>query len=75
MLPRWPEIRCPVIVVQGLEDDIVPAANADFAESRLSRGGVRVDRYPGDGHSILWQKPETVSRPVLELLARPGIAE
>ncbi len=75
MLPRWPEIRCPVIVVQGLEDDLVPAANADFAERQLPAGGVRVDRYPDAGHFLLWQRPETVRRPVLELLARPGTAD
>ena len=75
MLPRWPEIQCPVIIVQGLEDDLVPAANADFAERQLPRGSVRVDRYPDEGHFILWQKPETVSRPVLELLARSRLAD
>jgi pimeloyl-ACP methyl ester carboxylesterase len=74
MLPRWPEIRCPVIVVQGLADDLVPAANADFAERQLSQGSVRVDRYPDEGHFLLWQKPETVRRPVLELLALFRIA-
>lgn len=75
MLPRWPEIRCPAIVVQGLDDDLVPAANALFAERQLSRGGVRVDRYSDAGHFLLWQRPETVRQPVLELLARPGIAD
>ncbi len=75
MLPRWPEIRCPVIVVQGLADDLVPAANADFAERQLSPGSLRVDRHPDEGHFLLWQRPETVRRPLLELLARSGSAD
>jgi pimeloyl-ACP methyl ester carboxylesterase len=69
MLPRWGSIRCPTIVVQGMADDLVPPANADFAERRLAPDRVRVDRYPGAGHFILWQRPETVRKPLLELLA------
>lgn len=74
MLPRWAEVRCPTIVVQGLDDDLVPPANADFAERRLAGARVRIDRYPDESHFILWQRPETVQRPLLELLAATGPA-
>lgn len=69
MLPLWSAIRCPTIVVQGLADDLVPPGNADFAERRLPAGAVRVDRYPGENHFILWKRPETVRGPLLELIA------
>lgn len=69
MLPLWATIRCPTIVVQGLADDLVPPANADFAARRLAPGRVRIDRYPGAGHFLLWQRPEAVRKPLLELIA------
>lgn len=68
MLPFWSSIRCPTVVVQGLADDLVPPGNADFAERRLPPGTVRVDRYPGENHFILWKRPETVRGPLLELI-------
>ena len=67
ILPRWAELSCPTVVVQGEEDDLVPAANAKFAEERVVRG-LDVRRYPGMGHFLLWQRPETVTEPLLELL-------
>ena len=73
MLPRWAEVRCPTIVVQGLDDDLVPPANADFAERRLAGAGVRIDRYAGENHFILWQRPETVREPLLELLSAAAL--
>jgi pimeloyl-ACP methyl ester carboxylesterase len=69
MLPGWSEIAVPTIVVQGGKDDLVPPGNADFAERMM---GARVDvrRYPERGHFILWQEPESVTEPLLELLGR-----
>jgi dienelactone hydrolase len=72
MLPLWAGVRCPTIVVQGLADDLVPPGNADFAELRLAPGKVRIDRYPGENHFILWKRPETVRKPLLDLLSGSG---
>ena len=69
MLPDWSSIASEVIVVQGEKDRLVPAANADFAE-RMLDGRADVRRYPDDGHFILWQKPETLTGPLIELLDR-----
>lgn len=72
MLPLWAGVQCPTIVVQGMLDDLVPAANADFAERQLSPGTVRIDRYPDENHFILWKRPEAVRQPLLELLSGAG---
>lgn len=69
MLPAWGALEVPVVVVQGGKDNLVPAANADFA-ARVLEGRADIRRHPDDGHFLLWQKPETVTGPLLELLAR-----
>jgi pimeloyl-ACP methyl ester carboxylesterase len=69
MLPLWSRVSCPVTVVQGLEDDLVPPGNADFAERQLPPDRVRIERYPGETHFILWKRPATVREPLLALLA------
>jgi pimeloyl-ACP methyl ester carboxylesterase len=69
--PRWPELAVAVVVVQGEDDKLVPAANAGYAEKVLP-GRVDVHRHARMGHFLLWEKPETVTTPLLELLATAG---
>jgi pimeloyl-ACP methyl ester carboxylesterase len=71
LAPKWESIAVPVVVVQGEEDDLVPAANADFA-ARMLPGRAEIRRVPGQGHFVLWTQPEVVTGPILELLARAG---
>lgn len=73
MTPRWSEIRCPVRLVQGTDDRLVPAANADFVERVLAGRDLVVRRYPGAGHFLLWERPETVTSPLLGLLRPRGL--
>ncbi len=55
MLPRWGEIKCPVVVVQGLQDKLVDPGNAAFAERTLiAASRVEVDTIPDQGHFIFW---------------------
>ncbi len=63
----WDKIRCPTIVIQGDADELVPPANADFAE-RMLPGRVTVRRIPGAGHFVLWQDPRLTAEAVLSLL-------
>jgi pimeloyl-ACP methyl ester carboxylesterase len=74
LLPLWSRVRCPVVVIQGGADELVPAANADFAERVLAGHALDVRRYPGESHFILWERPELVKSALLDLLRRepPG---
>ena len=72
MLPKWDGIAVPVIVVQGEKDDLVPPANADFA-GKMMPSRVEIRRIPGESHFVLWNRPETVTEPLLKLLG--GSAE
>jgi pimeloyl-ACP methyl ester carboxylesterase len=64
----WHKIACPVILIQGEADELVPPKNADFAE-RMLPGRVKVERIPGVGHFVLWEQPRLTVAALLELLA------
>ncbi|MCB1008046.1 MAG: alpha/beta hydrolase [Acidobacteria bacterium] len=72
--PRLREVRCPTIVIQGDEDELVPPANADFAARALPPGSVEVRRVPGEGHFVLWTRPEWTVAAIIESLSRPADA-
>jgi len=63
-----PRLRAPALLLQGLDDRLVPAANADFAEAMLPPNRLEVRRYPGAGHFLLWQRPGLVRDALLERL-------
>lgn len=68
MLPRWAELTLPVYVLQGDEDALVPPANADFAARVVTHAPLSIERIPGQGHLIPWQKPERIVATVLRAL-------
>ena len=68
MLPLWKEITCPVIVVQGNDDSLVPRENADFAEKMLVNAPVEIVRVDGMDHFVPWSHPQLIHDAVLKLL-------
>lgn len=72
MLPLWEELRMPVVVLQGEDDGLVPAANADFAERMITNAPLEVERIPDQGHLIPWQKPERIVAALLSILDAPS---
>jgi pimeloyl-ACP methyl ester carboxylesterase len=69
LLPRWSALRLPVFVLQGEDDALVPAANADFAVRVLAGAPLDVRRVPDLGHLIPWQRPELVRAAIQHVLA------
>jgi len=63
---RLPKIRCPVLVITGTEDAIIPAKNAALLAKRIP--GARLVQVPGAGHGLQYQCPEAFTRAVLEFL-------
>ena len=57
----------PTLVVHGLKDPWVPAAEADSLAALV--GTKRVVKYPDAGHAMHWERPTAVSRDVLAFLA------
>lgn len=52
------EIRCPVLVMGGEEDPIMPIAFSEAIASSLPPGLVRFERFSGCGHSLVADDPK-----------------
>ncbi len=65
ILPLWNTIHVPAFIIQGEDDDLVPAANADFLRKKLNRGPVNTVMAPGLGHFIPWSNPELIKTELL----------
>ncbi len=68
MLPLWKNIKCPVIVLQGAKDKLVPPGNADFAKRMLINAPVTVVLKEDVNHFIPWTHPEMIQQAILKLL-------
>ncbi len=66
---RLPQIRCPVLVVTGSEDVVIPPENSRILAGRIP--GARLAVFPGAGHGLQYQCAETFSRTVREFLRSP----
>lgn len=69
MLPKWSGIQIPATVIQGEEDNLVPAGNADFAEDMLINSPtVKINKIEGGNHFILWSEIPLIKKEILNLL-------
>ncbi|MEO6459994.1 MAG: alpha/beta hydrolase, partial [Bdellovibrionota bacterium] len=69
MLPLWPKITQNVSVVQGEVDDLVPAANADFARKQLvNAAALNVVLIPKMNHFLPWKQYSLVKEEILKHL-------
>jgi len=68
MIPRWSMITCPVIVIQGMRDSLVPAANADFAKKMLVNTPVEFVFKEDMDHFVPWSNPELIQDAILKMI-------
>lgn len=66
---RLPAIRCPVLVLTGADDVVIPTENSRILAQRIP--GARLTEVPGAGHGLQYQCPDAFSRAALEFLAKP----
>lgn len=58
-------VVCPVVIVQGQRDTLVPAANADYLLNALPNAErVELMLLPGAGHFLPWEHESTVRRAI-----------
>ena len=68
MLPLWKEVKCPVIVIQGKRDDLVPAENADFAKKMLVNAPVELMLVEDMNHFVPWSHPYLIHDAILKMI-------
>lgn len=73
MLPLWSRIKCPVIVIQGGKDSLVPAANVDFARRVLVNVPLDIVLKEDMNHFVPWSNPELINDAVLKLLDKKNL--
>lgn len=73
MVTEWSKITCPVIVIQGDKDSLVPPGNADFAKAKLVNAQVEIIRKPDMNHFVPWTNPELISQAILHVTKQTKI--
>lgn len=69
--PQLESIICPVIVLHGDADDLVPVTNVDFITRRfIHAASIESTIIPGMGHGIPLQRPDLIRAAVLRLVSR-----
>jgi pimeloyl-ACP methyl ester carboxylesterase len=63
----WQQIDCPVVLMHGSDDRLVPVENVDYGR-RVLPGETIVDTLGGEGHFILWTHVDQVVRHIEGLL-------
>lgn len=64
---RLPELRCPVLILHGARDRVVPAENARRLAARISAARLHV--FPDAGHGVLWECAEEANRLIVQFLS------
>jgi pimeloyl-ACP methyl ester carboxylesterase len=70
MKPMWRNLSVPLLVVQGLNDELVHPRHADFAEGLTTRSEVRVVKIKNAGHLLLISHAEQINQLLLEVIEK-----
>jgi pimeloyl-ACP methyl ester carboxylesterase len=68
MIPDWKKITCPVIVIQGKKDELVPYENVHFAKKMLVNAPVEFMIREDMNHFVPWSNPELIETAILKMI-------
>jgi pimeloyl-ACP methyl ester carboxylesterase len=69
MRPLWTNIKCPVVLMHGTKDNLVPVGNVGFAQKMLVNSRqVTIDTLSGQDHFILWSQQKLIVDRIVELI-------
>jgi pimeloyl-ACP methyl ester carboxylesterase len=73
MREYWPAMPMPITVVQGTEDQLVPAGNAEFVRVAVGNDSlVKLSYVEGGDHFILWSEVPLIRKEILEMIGKVG---
>jgi len=70
--PALGRIACPVAIVHGTRDNLVPFANVAFMAAQLRRAELSIDRLEGQNHFLPWNEVGRVRRAIARAAAAAG---
>ena len=68
MLPLWPQVVAPTIVIQGKKDSLVPFENALFAKEKIVNAPVSLVMVDGMDHFVPWSHPELIRTAINDMV-------
>jgi pimeloyl-ACP methyl ester carboxylesterase len=68
MIPYWKNITCPVIVIHGTKDELVPYGNTAFAKKMLINAPTEFVIKDGMNHFVPWSNPELIRGSILKMI-------
>ena len=72
LAPELQKITCPVIVIHGTADELVPYDNVAYIQKMLVNAkSLDVVRLENQGHLIPWQRPDVIREAVRKLAQNP----
>jgi pimeloyl-ACP methyl ester carboxylesterase len=69
MIPYWKNITCPVIVIQGTKDELVPYENVNFLKKMLVNAQVTYVIKENMNHFVPWSDPYLIHDAILKMSA------
>lgn len=68
MEEKWDQVKCPVYVLQGEKDMLVPAGNADFIKNRLPVEQTTIIKLKGKNHFIPFSDPDILTSNLIKFI-------
>lgn len=67
----WTRVVCPVTVIQGTKDNLVPAGNADYIKAMLPHNqALDIQMIEGGSHFILWSMQDYIVGQINQMRVR-----
>ncbi|MBI2425994.1 MAG: alpha/beta hydrolase [Candidatus Hydrogenedentes bacterium] len=72
LAPRLKSIACPVVIVHGTKDVLVPFENVAFMQTRFAPNALRqVKVLEGENHFLPWTNPTAIREAIQAILVEP----
>jgi len=73
---RWDKIRCPVTLMHGDKDELVPVGNVDFASKTFTNAvPLKALLLENEGHFIYWTKQDLIGDEIIEMINTVTLAD